>query len=94
MKIRVAYYIYVLVDPRNNKPFYVGSTSNPKRRMTEHNTRWSKIRGIRPIMKIKRKTLNQERAWELEFQLIVMMKKRYERLIINKGFMRGKRISK
>jgi hypothetical protein len=29
-------YIYMLVDPRNDKPFYVGRTINPKRRYTDH----------------------------------------------------------
>jgi|GEM_PF-726042 len=30
------FYIYVLIDPRNNNVFYVGYTSNPKRRLREH----------------------------------------------------------
>lgn len=28
--------VYVLVDPRNNNPFYVGSTVNPKSRLASH----------------------------------------------------------
>ena len=30
------YYIYQLVDPRDGKPFYVGCTTNPHRRLIQH----------------------------------------------------------
>lgn len=29
-------YIYTLIDPRDNKPFYVGQTNNLKKRITAH----------------------------------------------------------
>lgn len=29
-------YIYKLVDPSNNKPFYVGITDNPEFRLSQH----------------------------------------------------------
>lgn len=45
-------YIYLLIDPRTNLPFYVGQTSNPHLRLNQHLTY------IRSIYNARRKTLD------------------------------------
>lgn len=35
------WWVYVLVDPRTNTPFYVGLSCNPARRLKSHQSDWS-----------------------------------------------------
>lgn len=51
-----SYYIYELIDPRNNEVKYVGKTINPKKRLTKHIER-SKRKNLRS------KRLTHKEAW-------------------------------
>ena len=34
------WYVYILIDPRDGLPFYVGLTRNPKKRSVAHTSDW------------------------------------------------------
>lgn len=56
----MVHYIYALVDPRNNKPFYIGITNNPKRRLAHHISTCNRPKG-----KWQRLNTNQRRISEI-----------------------------
>jgi predicted GIY-YIG superfamily endonuclease len=76
------YFIYELIDPRDNRPFYVGITNNPNARMmthlaatesnTEKNARINAIRssGLQPTMRIIEYWDKKDKAEEREIYWI------------------------
>ena len=46
------WYVYLLIDPRDNRPFYVGCTKNPRNRFDGHHSDWAN-RTRRRIIEIK-----------------------------------------
>lgn len=93
------YYLYELVNPENNDPFYVGITNNPKKRLKGHcylGTRQFKTNpfkakiifnlktiGLKPIMNILISNLLIEEAKKLEIETIFEYRKKYGEKITN-----------
>lgn len=84
---------YVLIDPRDNKPKYVGRTVNPKHRLRHHiweskeNNRNKKEKWIvkllslnlKPVLRvIHKRSCNIEKAIEIEKRLVLWLSKYFE----------------
>ncbi len=69
-------YVYLLIDPRDGRPRYVGQTENPARRLEQHRrgeamrTRaWSRVLrelGVSPIMRIVAEVRDRKASRQLE----------------------------
>lgn len=75
-------YVYCLIDPRNNKPFYIGVSKYPWGRLNAHasdrcSAAWPVVRSlldakVRPdeILKIYKRCPDRNSALDLEHRLI------------------------
>ena len=93
-------YVYILIDPRNNEPFYVGKGNRRRfkahfepNRLLEISPKNSKIKkilseGLNVIVKIHTNNLSNNEACELEIELI----KQYGRVDIGTGILLNRSI--
>lgn len=77
-----ACFVYVLVDPRNRRPFYVGISKNPRARFWQHCTDtgsggWPLARELRNlgygadrVLKVVKRCRDRRAAMEIEHRLI------------------------
>lgn len=78
------YYVYVLINPTTNIPFYVGCTYFWKKRRYTHNRRCKKQLGFTPIFEIKETVIGYKKASAAEYEWIRKMKELYGDAIMNK----------
>lgn len=75
-------YVYVLVDPRSRKPFYIGISHNPWDRFYNHlhdpcSAAWGRLRDLmeigyvdEQIFKIYKRCRDRAAAFDLEYTLV------------------------
>jgi len=73
------YYVYVLIDPRNNQPFYVGKGKG--KRVKSHYYNWSSIDKSNPHKARKIKKL-KKLGWEPKYEIVFESKN--ENLVFEK----------
>lgn len=94
----MTYYIYKLVDPRTNKPFYVGMTNNPKHRFNQHLSIYHTTRikeaiiqeiraqGFHPIMEISEEINEIPTNWKEPRKYVKAREEYWIKKLVDEGF--------
>ncbi len=83
------YYVYILQSEKNGK-FYIGSTSNVERRLTEHNSGKTKsLKYLRPLRLVfKQEYNNAAQAKRIEQKLKGFKNRNIIQQIVNDGLIK------